>query len=130
ELGQTQRGNNNAYCQDNEVAWLDWTLSGPDRQFLGFVAELLRLRRHHPLLRRTRFFRGHHSDEDIMWLKPDGGEMMEADWVERDAWALGMLMNGEAVRDRDPFNRPLLDDTLLVLCNAGDAPVKFCLPGR
>src|SRR5690606_39042423 len=72
ELSRTQRGNNNAYCQDNEISWFDWELSDDDRRFLAFTAELLRLRRAHPLLRRTKFFRGHHSDNDIMWLRPDG----------------------------------------------------------
>jgi glycogen operon protein len=130
ELGQTQRGNNNAYCHDDELTWLDWNLSDGDRRFLGFVAELLRLRRSHPLLRRTRFFRGHHSDEDIMWLKPNGSEMMDGDWSSADARAVGMLMNGEAVRDKDPHNRPIRDDTLLMLCNSQDAKVAFCLPDR
>jgi glycogen operon protein len=130
ELGQTQRGNNNAYCQDNELSWLNWDRSERDRSFCEFVAEVLRLRRAHPLLRRTRFFRGHESDRDIMWLKPDGGEMAQADWEDPAARVVGVLMNGNAVREQDPHNRPIRDDTLLLLCNAGAQPVPFCLPAR
>src|SRR5690606_17041726 len=124
-LSRTQRGNNNAYCQDNEISWFDWELSDDDRRFLAFTAELLRLRRAHPLLRRTKFFRGHHSDNDIMWLRPDGGEMTEADWNDPGGRVLGMLMNGEAVGDKDPMNQPIHDDTLLVLMSAQDADLLF-----
>ncbi|HEX7037484.1 MAG TPA: glycogen debranching protein GlgX [Pseudomonadales bacterium] len=130
ELSRTQRGNNNAYCQDNEISWLDWNLTDDERRFLAFTADLLRLRRAHPLFRRTTFFRGHHSDDDIMWLRPDGGEMTEAEWNDREGRVLGMLMNGEAVGDRDPMNQPIRDDTLLVLMSAQDADVLFRLPDR
>jgi glycogen operon protein len=130
ELGQTQSGNNNAYCQDNELAWLDWGLCERNRRFCDYVCELLRLRREHPLLRRTTFFRGHESDQDIMWLKPDGGEFTEGDWGNPEARVVGVLLNGNAVRDCDRCCRPISDDTLLLLCNTSDAAMTFCLPER
>jgi glycogen operon protein len=127
ELGQTQGGNNNAYCQDNELSWLDWNLSDDDERLLAFTGQLLRLRRSHPQFRRSRFFSGAHAD-DIMWLKADGEEFTEADWHDPEARAIGVLLNGDAVRETDARNRPIRDDTLLLLFNAGAEAVEFSLP--
>ncbi|MFB6889339.1 glycogen debranching protein GlgX [Kitasatospora sp. NPDC056327] len=134
EFGRTQGGNNNAYCQDNEVSWLDWSLLDDPawRGLSAFTARLVRLRRHHPVLRRRAFFSGRATTPgggpDLAWFTPDGREMTEADWFAPTA-ALGMLLSGTAMSERDACGRPLLDDSFLLLLNAGPQPLPFTLPG-
>jgi isoamylase len=132
ELGRTQGGNNNAYCQDNEVAWVDW--ERPDREFLDFVTRLSRLRREHPAFRRRRFFEGQPvrgtNLEDIAWLRPDGSEMTDADWQAAYAKALGVFLNGNGIREPDAQGRPSRDDSFLLLFNAHWEPVRFTIPGE
>ena len=124
ELGRTQRGNNNAYCQDNEISWIDW--DGADRELLHFVTELLRIRKRHPLfLRRT-----YPRPEDTSWLAPEGREMTEADWKLPYARCFGMLMIGRKLAERDGHGNPIIDDDLLVLLNAHHEPIEFALPGE
>jgi len=129
ELGRSQRGNNNAYCQDNETSWVDW--ENADREFLRFVQRLSRLRREHPVLRRRRFFQGERvrgsNLDDIAWLKPDGTEMDDAAWRTGDARSLAVFLNGLGIRERDPLGMPLVDDSFLVLFNAHWEPVCFTL---
>jgi glycogen operon protein len=124
ELGRTQHGNNNAYCQDNEVSWIDW--EGADRELLAFVSRLLRLRNKHPLFRR----RTYPKPEDTSWLAPEGREMTEADWKLPYARCFGMLMIGRKLAERDGQGNPILDDDLLLLLNAHHDPVEFALPGE
>ncbi|WP_375803584.1 glycogen debranching protein GlgX [Streptomyces sp. A012304] len=135
ELGRTQRGNNNAYCQDNEVSWIDWRLTREQRDLIDFVRRLIALRAAHPVLRRRRFFRGAtatHAGQplpDLVWLLPDGREMTQRDWRRSDAHSVGVFLNGDAIAEPDPRGRPVVDDSFLLLLNAYWEPVVFRLPG-
>jgi glycogen operon protein len=118
ELGRTQQGNNNAYCQDNEIGWIDW--SAADRPLAGFVADLCRLRRDLPLLRRTRFFTG----GEVAWLRPDGAPMTGADWANPDARAVALVGAGEALLINawwEPLTFELPDGRWSVVLDTGDA---------
>ena len=133
ELGRTQRGNNNAYCQDNETSWFDWDLSPEDRRLLAFVGRVVRFRRDHPVLRRRRFLYGTSSGGrdrtgDVTWFGPDGREMAGEGW-RGAAKCLGMRLAGDAIDETDDCGAPIVDDTLLVLFNADDREVLFTLPG-
>jgi len=122
ELGRTQRGNNNAYCQDNPVSWLDWDEA--DRNLLEFVKTLIGIRKQHPLLRR----RAYPKPEDTVWLSPEGREMSEQDWKLPFARCLGMLMAGQRLAERDECGAALEDDDLLLLLNAHHDAIEFRLP--
>ncbi len=132
EMGRTQRGNNNAYCQDNEISWYDWDLDDDRRALLAFTRRLVALRGAEPVLRRQRFFSGGYVRgselKDIVWWSPEGAEMTAADWTRPDAHALGMLLGGDAIAAVDRFGQPVTGSTLLVLINAGTRPVEFVLP--
>jgi isoamylase len=133
ELGRTQGGNNNAYCQDNETSWFDWTLDDRARHLLDVTRKLIRFRRAHPELRRRKFFQGRplcSADmKDLTWHRPDGGEMAEAEWRQAMVRAFAFRLCGEAMDDVDERGEPLAGDTLLVLLNAQPEPVDFVLPG-
>jgi isoamylase len=122
ELGRTQLANNNAYCQDNELSWLDWHRA--DRELLEFVRTIMNLRKQHPLFRR----RTYPKPEDTAWLTPEGREMTEQDWKLPFARCLGMLMVGQRLAERDEHGNPLEDDDLLLLLNAHHDAVEFILP--
>jgi isoamylase len=124
ELGRTQRGNNNAYCQDNEISWIDW--EGADRELLQFVTELVRIRDRHPLFRRRTYLK----PEDTSWLAPEGREMTEADWKLPFARCFGMLMIGRKLAERNGHGEPIIDDDLLLLLNAHHEAIEFVLPGE
>jgi isoamylase len=130
EIGRTQCGNNNAYCQDNDISWFDWERT--DSDLMGFVARLIRLRRDHPVFRRRRFFQGVQiqSEEltDIGWFKPDGGQMGAADWRNGYARSLGVFLNGDEIAAPDPRGRRLRDDSFFLLLNAHDQALRFTLP--
>src|SRR5262245_58604708 len=129
EMGRTQRGNNNAYCQDNEIGWVDWALGTNERALLAFARRAFAIRRGNPGLRRRRFFTGESGGaRDVSWLRPDGGEMTEDDWRAPDAHVLGMLIHGHASDERDARGRPLPADTLLLLVNGGPRLRLFVLP--
>jgi glycogen operon protein len=132
EIARTQRGNNNAYCQDNETSWFDWAPTGPQRRLLDFTRALIRLRHEHAELRRRKFFQGRplcRADmKDLTWIRPDGVEMGEAEWRESTRGAFGMRLCGEAMDDVDERGEPITDDTLLILLNAHAEPVSFVLP--
>jgi glycogen operon protein len=131
ELGRTQQGNNNAYCHDSELSWLDWESADP--ALLAFVQKLIRLRNQHPLFRRRTYFRGRalHAEpmKDISWLNPEGAEMSDEDWARRSARALGVLISGRGLTERDELGRPVEDDDVLLLLNAHEESVAFVLPG-
>jgi glycogen operon protein len=136
EMGRTQRGSNNAYCQDNEISWMDWSLMGRERDLVDFTRALSALRRDHPVFRRRRFFRGHHpgapsSDGpgDIVWLTPAGKEVTDNDWHAPGAKSLAVFLNGEAISEPDPRGERITDDRFLLLFNAADVAVSFTLPG-
>ncbi|MEW6743820.1 MAG: glycogen debranching protein GlgX [Planctomycetota bacterium] len=134
ELGRTQKGNNNAYCQDNELSWVHWETDTDSRQFLEFVRTVLAIRRDNPVLRRREFFRGEpikpRGPKDVLWLRPDGHEMQVADWRSPSASVLGMLIHGEAADETDERGCPMPGDTLLLLMNSGSRSRFFTLPAE
>ncbi|PYV89482.1 MAG: glycogen debranching enzyme GlgX [Acidobacteria bacterium] len=131
-IGHTQLGNNNAYCQDNEISWLDWAPERIDREFLAFVQRLIALRKHHPLFRRRNFFQGRKirgaEVKDIVWLRPEGSEMTDVEWNQEFARCLGVLLSGEAVDEMDERGQPIQDDNFLLLMNAHHEQIPFVLP--
>ncbi|HVL35705.1 MAG TPA: glycogen debranching protein GlgX [Burkholderiales bacterium] len=133
EMGRTQRGNNNAYCQDNALSWIDWELDADARALLGFTARLIRLRNLHPLFRRRTYFRGRAVRDpqmkDISWLNADGAEMSDHDWSRASARCLGVLVSGRGLAERDERGRAVEDDDVLLLLNAHADPIDFALPG-
>src|SRR5216683_95861 len=132
EIGRTQRGNNNAYCQDNEISWIDWTSEHMDRDTLGFVQQLIALHKEHPVFRRSKFFQGRKIKgaeiKDIVWYRPDGGEMTDEEWNQEFARCLGVALSGGAIDEVNERGLPITDDTFLILLNAHDEPVPFVLP--
>ncbi|MGE3275876.1 MAG: glycogen debranching protein GlgX [Vicinamibacterales bacterium] len=132
ELGRTQQGNNNAYCQDSPLAWVDWNLDEERTALLAFVRRLLKIRREQPVLRRRRFFRGSRVSgvKDVTWLDASGRELGDKDWARGDLRTLGMLLAAEAADDVDEAGRPLEGDTLLVLFNGSDTETAFSLGPR
>jgi glycogen operon protein len=132
EMGRTQRGNNNAYCQDNETSWLDWDLDARKRALLAFTTRLIRLRQAQPVLQRRRFFQGKtfrdSSLKDAAWFRPDGQEMTEPDWQEPYIRAVAFLLGGDAIGAPDERGRRIIGDSLLVCLNAGDGPLSYRVP--
>ncbi|TXF11985.1 glycogen debranching protein GlgX [Pelomicrobium methylotrophicum] len=132
EICRTQRGNNNAYCQDNEISWIDWHLTEPKQKLLAFVQRLVALRREHPVFRRRHFFQGRpiHGTgvKDILWLNPDGREMTEEEWNQHHARCLGVYLAGEGLTETDERGRPITDANFLVLFNAHHEEIPFTLP--
>jgi glycogen operon protein len=128
ELGRTQRGNNNAYCQDNEISWLDWT--DVNESLLDLTRRLIALRHEHPVLRRRRWFQGRpiRGTIDLDWFKPDATQMTDEDWDRGQANTVGVFLNGEAITDRDRRGQRITDDSFLLLFNAQGAPVDWTLP--
>jgi isoamylase len=130
EIARTQQGNNNAYCQDNEISWVDWTYDAGRAQLLEFTRRLIRLRREHPVFHRRYFFQGRllHGERDIAWLKPDGTEMSTDEWNHDFARCLGVYLAGEALDELDARGRRVVDDNFVVLFNAHHDPIPFTLP--
>jgi len=134
ELGRTQDGNNNVYCQDNELSWVDWVLTDEQKQLLAFTKTIVALRANHPVFRRRRFFAGSadHGGEsnlgDIYWLKASGDLMSESDWAAGEARLMGMWLNGSAIPEPDGRGRRILDDDFLIIFNAGADDAAFTLP--
>jgi len=134
EIGRTQRGNNNAYCQDNAISWMDWKLDHRKRELLEFTQLLIRLFHQHSVLRRRVFFQGRRirgsEVKDLAWFKPDGKEMTDEDWNNGFARCLGLRLAGDAIEEVDARGNRILDDTLLILLNAHHEPVNFVLPAH
>ncbi|MCK8601275.1 glycogen debranching protein GlgX [Desulfoferrobacter suflitae] len=134
EFGHTKNGNNNTYCQDNELSWLDWDLNRARSKLLEFTRFVIQLRRKHPVLRRRNFFRGRlmrgDKHKDLRWLRPDGKEMTEDDWNNPHARCLAMILAGneEAIDEVDERGNAISDDSLLLMLNAYHEPVPFTLP--
>jgi len=133
ELGRTQGGNNNAYCQDNLVSWVDWTAAKEHWSLESFTAAVSRLRREHPVFRRRRFFQGapvRRTDDlcDIAWFTPGGEEMSGQDWNVARTSSLGVFLNGQGIPDHDARGEPVVDDSFLLLFNAHADGVSFTLP--
>jgi isoamylase len=125
EMGRTQQGNNNAYCQDNEIAWVDW--AQPDTALQDFTRRLVALRKAHPVFRRRRFLSGTEASE-LRWFTPAGTEMTAADWSDEGARAIGLYLDGSDDPDRAADGTPMLDDDFLVFVNAWWEPLDFVLP--
>ena len=132
EIARTQQGNNNAYCQDNEISWMDWTLDDEKRELLAFTKKVLEIRQANPVLRRRHFFRGvsiaEGGPKDLTWIRPDGTEMTESDWHDPSNHVVGMLIHGDATDETDARGEPILGDTLLLLVNGNERQACFFLP--
>jgi glycogen operon protein len=128
EIGRTQRGNNNGYCQDNEISWYDW--DHVDTDLLEFTRRLIALRRDHPVLRRRRWFQGRsiRGSIDLGWCRPDGAEMSDDDWDAGSAGSVGLFLNGSAITDRDRRGQKVTDDSFLLLFNAHADAIDWTLP--
>ncbi|MBK6973282.1 MAG: glycogen debranching protein GlgX [Sterolibacteriaceae bacterium] len=131
EMGHTQHGNNNAYCQDNAISWIDWELSQTDLDLLAFVRQLIRFRREHPAFRRRSYFHVHSprdSEKNILWFDPDGLEMGNDEWNQGFARCLGMYLLGDAIGETDTRGSPVADDDFMLLINAHHEEIPFVLP--
>ncbi|GAA0942424.1 glycogen debranching protein GlgX [Kribbella koreensis] len=133
EQGRTQSGNNNVYCQDNELAWVNWDLDEEQQDLLEFTGQLVRLRNEHPVFRRRRFFHGDQGVDglgDLVWFTPEGQEMQDADWSRDDARAVAVFLNGDAISEPDPRGEPVVDDSFLILLNSNYEAEDFLLPAK
>jgi glycogen operon protein len=132
ELGRTQHGNNNAWCQDNEISWFDW--ANVDDGLLEFTKQLIHLRQEHPVFRRASFLTGREVRgsglPDVWWFRPDGRRMTQKDWQRQDAHSLGVFLNGLEIPNRTPDGKDVVDDSFLLLFNAYADPITFTLPTR
>lgn len=134
EIGRTQRGNNNAYCQNNEISWFNWDLDQKKLSLLQFTRNLIHLRQEHPIFRRRKFFQGRSlfgSDvKDITWFQPDGKTMTDQAWSQSYIRTIGALLSGEAIGEVDKRGKLIKDDTFLLLLNADHKSVPFIIPGQ
>jgi glycogen operon protein len=135
EIGRTQDGNNNAYCQDSELSWVDWSLAAENEGLVDFVASLTAFRKEHPVFRRRRFFAGKpigRGEElgDIAWFTPSGEEMKEQNWDDGFGKAIAVFLNGEGITDLDQRGEPVVDDSFLMAFNAHYENIEFTLPGK
>ncbi|PTN12387.1 glycogen debranching protein GlgX [Nitrosomonas aestuarii] len=130
EMGRSQQGNNNAYCQDNEISWLNWNLDKENHELINFVQQLIRLTKKHPSFRRRNFFQGHSikNKKDIIWLNPDGLEMSDEQWQHDFARSLGTYLAGSGIDERDAHGHQITDDDFLILLNAHHEQISFQLP--
>ncbi|MDF2431700.1 MAG: isoamylase [Mucilaginibacter sp.] len=132
ELGRTQRGNNNAYCQDNEISWLNWAAT--DKGLLDFTQRLIKLRKHHPAFRRRRWFQGQPIKgkglEDIVWFLPDGTQMTDESWNVDFAKSLGIFLNGKGLHYEGPKGEQIFDNNFYLVFNAHDEPLNYRLPEK
>lgn len=130
EIGRTQQGNNNAYCQDNEISWIDW--ASADQKLYDFTRKLIEFRKSHPVFCRRRWFQGQpikgRGLEDIAWFLPDGKEMADENWNEDYARSLGVFLNGHGIRTPGPTGDPVVDDDFYLIFNAHDDVLDFTLP--
>jgi glycogen operon protein len=130
EMGRTQQGNNNAYCQDNEISWFDW--ESMDRALVEFTRRVIRIRSEHPVFRRRGWFKGRplrgKGISDIAWLRSDGEGMSDEDWQQGFAKSLTVFLNGEALADVDPDGKRVRDAAFLLMFNAHHEPLDFTLP--
>jgi glycogen operon protein len=134
EMGRTQCGNNNAYCQDNELTWVDWDRARENWALFEFTAQLIKLRNEHPVFRRRRFFQGHRlrgsgGVADIVWITPEGNEMSDQDWQYAAAQSLQVFLNGQGIATVDERGERVVDDSFLLWFNAHHEPLDFTAPG-
>ena len=134
EFGRSQNGNNNAYCQDNEISWINWQRDEKQNQLLEFTKKLIHLRKDHPVFRRPKFFQGRRirgsEIKDVMWFNPGGNEMSDEEWSSPFVRCLGMLLSGDTADVVNFEGEPIRDDTFLLLINSHFEPIQFVLPGQ
>jgi isoamylase len=134
EIGRTQQGNNNAYCQDNDISWFNWDISNAEQALFAFTSALIMLRAAHPVFRRRQFFQGrsiYGADiKDLSWFRPDGQEMTEEDWKQGYVRCLGVRLAGDRIEEKDHLGNSIHDDTFLLLINAHHEPIRFTLPSH
>jgi isoamylase len=134
EFSRSQGGNNNAWCQDNELSWFDWHWNDEQRSLFEFTRRLIGLRRRHPVFRRPAFLEGRGSAgsdlPDVWWMRPDGRRMTQADWRRGDARAIGVFLNGEEIPMKSTDGEPIVDASFLLLLNAHYEPIEFKLPTK
>jgi isoamylase len=134
EVRRTQQGNNNAYCQDNEISWFDWSQREHRGELGAFVRRLIMLRKRHPVFRRRDFFDGEHVGEsglrDVWWFRPDGRQISRRDWASGASHALGVFLNGEEIPASSTHGEPLVDHAFLILFNSGHEDLAFQMPAR
>jgi len=132
ELGRTQHGNNNAYCQDNDISWINWDNLNAEQDLIAFVRKLIFIRQNHAVFRRRNFFQGRAIKgvgvKDILWLRPDGREMTDQEWTQEHARTLGVFLSGSAVDEIDERGQLITDENFILLMNAHHEEVPFCLP--
>jgi glycogen operon protein len=134
ELGRTQQGNNNAFCQDNEISWLDWDLDDGSRALLEFTRSLIAFRAEHPTFRRRSFLTGGTPRgsglPDVWWFRPDGRKMTQRDWGRGEAKTIGVFLNGEEIPTHSPHGEDVRDASFMLLFNGHHEPITFSLPTR
>ena len=134
EMGRTQGGNNNAYCQDNEISWVNWDLAEEERDLLEFCRFLIGLRKDHPVFRRRRFFQGRKirgaEVKDLTWFEPSGQEMTDQAWEAHFARTLMVRLGGDSIDELDENGERIADDTFLLLLNSADQAMDFVLPAH
>jgi len=132
EVGRTQKGNNNAYCQDGPLSWVNWDLTSAEKELLEFVRKVFAIAKANPVFRRRRFFAADpvsdRGRKDILWVRPDGGEMELSEWKDPENRILGMLIHGDASDETDERGRPIEGQTLLLLMNGSNRAKPFNLP--
>jgi isoamylase len=132
EIARTQHGNNNAYCQDNEISWIDWGLDDRAERQLAFSKRLIELRTTHPVFHRADFLTGEErlgsGAPDVWWFRPDGRKMTQRNWRDDDALTLGVFLNGSEIPTQSQQGAPVIDDTFLILFNAWEGSIAFTLP--
>jgi isoamylase len=130
EFGRTQRGNNNAYCQDSDISWFDWNFSDDSNKLLAFTKRLIKLRQAYPTLRRTRFLTGQFDEglgiRDVTWINANGNEMLDSNWKDASMKCFGMMLDGRA--QKTGIRRRGEDKTVLMVMNSWEGPVGFTLP--
>ena len=130
--GHTQSGNNNAYCQDNEISWINWDMGAAGRDLMEFIRKLIALRKNHPVFQRRSFFQGRaikgEGVKDILWLRPDGKEMNDDEWNQNSARCLGVFLAGESLEEQDERGQPVTDANFLLLMNAHHEAIPFVIP--
>ncbi|TAJ98611.1 MAG: hypothetical protein EPO39_17805 [Candidatus Manganitrophaceae bacterium] len=132
EVGRTQKGNNNTYCQDNPLSWHHWKWSPRDRELLEFTKKLIRLRHEHPIFRRRKYFSGRKirgtDIKNIAWFRPDGEEMTDNEWNTFFVKVVGLRLIGDDLDETDSEGNPIRDDAFIILMNAHHEPIQFTLP--
>jgi glycogen operon protein len=132
EIARTQGGNNNAYCQDNEISWIDWRLDERAERQLAFTKRLIELRKRHPVFHRAVFLTGEErmgsGQPDVWWFRHDGRKMTQRNWRDNNALTLGVFLNGAEIPTTTAQGAPVIDDTFLILFNAWEGQIEFTLP--